>query len=303
MITRRRLLAGAGGIGVAGLAAATYAVGIEPNMVNIARYAPRPKNWPSELRLRIAAISDIHACEPWIDADKVAGICARVTALEPDIILLLGDYRSEMRLSFREVPIEDWVGALAALGAPLGVHAILGNHDYWDDEEAMLRRSGPTRAELALEAAGYPVYMNRAVRIDKDGKGFWLAGLDDLVAFVPLRHDPGYNGPEGLDDLPGTLAQITSDEPVILMSHVPDIFTEVPDRVSLTLAGHTHGGQVRLLGYSPVVPSMYGNRYAYGHVVEDERHMIVTAGLGFSKLPVRVGVPPEILLVELGGEG
>jgi predicted MPP superfamily phosphohydrolase len=104
-----------------------------------------------------------------------------------------------------------------------------------------------------------------------------------------------------VDDLPATLAQITTDEPAILMSHVPDIFPYVPERISLTLSGHTHGGQVRILGYSPVVPSHYGNRYAYGHVVEDDRHLIVSSGLGFSKIPVRFGIPPEIMLIELGG--
>jgi predicted MPP superfamily phosphohydrolase len=88
-----------------------------------------------------------------------------------------------------------------------------------------------------------------------------------------------------------------------LLAHEPDIFVKVPTRVSLTLAGHTHGGQVRLLGYSPIVPSRYGNRFAYGHVVEGGRHMIVSGGLGCSMLPVRLGVPPEIVMVRLGNTG
>ena len=104
---------------------------------------------------------------------------------------------------------------------------------------------------------------------------------------------------EGVDDLPGTLAKITDDAPVILLAHEPDIFSEVPNRVSLTLSGHTHGGQVRVFGYSPMVPSRYGNRYAYGHVVEDDRHLIVSGGLGCSILPVRIGVPPEIVMVDV----
>ena len=84
------------------------------------------------------------------------------------------------------------------------------------------------------------------------------------------------------------------------LAHEPDIFPQVPERVSLTLSGHTHGGQVRLLGYSPMVPSQYGNRYAYGHVVEDGRHLVVSGGLGTSILPVRFGVPPEIVLLDVG---
>jgi predicted MPP superfamily phosphohydrolase len=80
----------------------------------------------------------------------------------------------------------------------------------------------------------------------------------------------------------------------------PDIFPDVPSRVALTLSGHTHGGQVRLFGYSPVVPSRYGNRYAYGHVVEAGRNLIISGGLGFSIAPIRFGVRPEILTIDLG---
>ncbi len=87
---------------------------------------------------------------------------------------------------------------------------------------------------------------------------------------------------------------------VILMAHEPDIFPQVPDRVSLTLSGHTHGGQVRLFGHAPVVPSRYGSRYAYGHIIEGGRHLIVSGGLGCSILPLRFASPPEINLIELG---
>lgn len=299
MITRRRLLTAGGGGLVGALGLATYAVGVEPSMVNVTRYRPRPPNWPDDMPLRIVALSDVHACEPWIGAARVRDICAKANALEPDIIVVLGDYRAGMRFKFEETPIAEWAAALATLEAPLGVHAILGNHDYWDDPEAQLRRDGPTLAEEGLEAAGVPVYVNRAVRLKKDGRGFWLAGLGDLVAFLPAWRRSG--GRYGMDDLPGTLAQLGTDEPAILMAHEPDIFTDVPDRIALTLAGHTHGGQVRLFGHSPIVPSSYGNRFAYGHIVEDGRHLIVSSGLGFSGIPVRFGVPPELLVVELGG--
>jgi predicted MPP superfamily phosphohydrolase len=87
---------------------------------------------------------------------------------------------------------------------------------------------------------------------------------------------------------------------VILLAHEPDVFPRVPERVALTLSGHTHGGQVRILGYSPIVPSRYGNRYAYGHIVERDRHLVVSGGLGCTGLPVRFGVPPEIVQVDVG---
>jgi predicted MPP superfamily phosphohydrolase len=144
---------------------------------------------------------------------------------------------------------------------------------------------------------GIPVLENRAVRLDKGGQPFWVAGLGDQIAFLGAR-GPGRH--DGVDDLAGTLAQVRDDAPVILLAHEPDIFPRVPERVALTLSGHTHGGQVRLFGYSPMVPSKFGNRFAYGHVVEEGRHLIVSGGLGTSILPVRFGVPPEIVLIELG---
>ena len=151
-----------------------------------------------------------------------------------------------------------------------------------------------------LERVGIPVYENDATRLVKDGRRFWLAGLGDQLAFIKRRRKRGLRKFEGVDDLDGTLAKVTDDAPVILLAHEPDIFPRVPDRACRSrLSGHTHGGQVRLLGYSPMVPSRYGNRYAYGHVVEDDRHLIVSGGLGCSILPVRLGVPPEIVMVDV----
>ena len=147
-----------------------------------------------------------------------------------------------------------------------------------------------------MRDAGVPVLQNKALKIGGGAAPgpFWLAGLDDQVAL--LRRGGGYRG---LDDLQGTLAQITDDAPAILLAHEPDIFPRVPDRFALTLSGHTHGGQVRIFGWSPMVPSAYGNRYAYGPVREGARDIVVSGGIGCSILPVRFGVVPEITVVEL----
>jgi len=104
----------------------------------------------------------------------------------------------------------------------------------------------------------------------------------------------------GVDDLNATLAKVPETAAVILLAHEPDIMVRVPERVALVLSGHTHGGQLRLFGWSPVVPSRYGNRYAYGHVRE-QCDLIVSGGLGCSIAPFRLGVPPEIVVVTLGG--
>ena len=182
--------------------------------------------------------------------------------------------------------------------APLGVHAVLGNHDWWDDRTVQRNGTGLPYGKAALEAAGIPVYHNQAVRLSKEGAPFWLACLGDQLAFWPSRGlRPGQR--IGTDDLAGTLAQVTDDAPVILLAHEPDVMVRVPERVSLVMSGHTHGGQVRLFGWSPVVPSRFGNRYAYGHVRE-QCDLIVCGGLGCAIIPVRIGMPPEIALVELG---
>ena len=104
----------------------------------------------------------------------------------------------------------------------------------------------------------------------------------------------------GVDDLGATLAKVTDDAPVVLLAHEPDVTRHVPSRVALQLSGHTHGGQVRLFGWSPVSPS--GPLLTYGHI-RMNCDVVVSGGLGCSIMPFRLGVPPEIVLVSLGGQG
>ena len=105
---------------------------------------------------------------------------------------------------------------------------------------------------------------------------------------------------EGRHDVGATLASVPSGQPVLAFTHNPDVFPEIPERVSLTVAGHTHGGQVYIpLVGRPVVPSRYGQRYAIGHIVENGRHLFVTPGLETSIIPVRFLVPPEVSVLEL----
>jgi len=263
----------------------------------IRHYDLKLARWPTGLDLSIAVVADLHACEPWMNVARIEAIVAQTNALGADLIVLLGDFSSGHRLVTRRLEPTEWARPLAQLKAPLGVHAILGNHDWWDDRAVQAIRRGPPYGRGALEQVGIPVYENDVVRLSKDGRAFWLAGLGDQLAFWPVRrHYPGLRW--GIDDLAATLAKTKDAEPVILLAHEPDIMPRVPERVSLVLSGHTHGGQVRLFGFSPVVPSRYGNRFAYGHVRE-QTDLIVSGGLGCSIAPVRLGVPPEILLVKV----
>jgi predicted MPP superfamily phosphohydrolase len=277
-----------------------YAFGYEPVVrLSVARYQLTPPGWTPGLKLRIVALADFHACRPWMTADRIASICTRANDLGGDVIVLLGDYTSGTDFVTGHVDHRVWAAELAALKAPLGVHAIIGNHDWWHDAAAQKNGHGPTFSHKALVDVGIPVYSNRSARLEKDGHGFWLAGVEDQLA---LRRSIRWKRQfaKGLDDLEGTLAQVNDEAPIILLAHEPDIFPTVPSRVSLTLSGHTHGGQIRVLGWSPYLPSRYGDRYVYGHIVEEDRHIIVSGGLGCSVAPVRVGVPPEIVVIDLG---
>lgn len=311
-ISRRQVLKGFTAFGAGGAGFGGYALA-EPWRLAVTKYRITPPTWPADLALKLAVLADLHVCEPWMGLERLDAIVQHTNALRPDAVLLLGDYVAGRGMSRVSEPVEParWAEVLGRLSAPLGVHAVLGNHDWWDDEQAQRRRQGPPSAGQALSKAGIPVYDNTVRRLEKDGRPFWIAGLGDQWAFFPR---PGtwrrsLRVPyEGVDDLGATLAAVTDDAPVVLMAHEPDIFPTVPDRVALTLSGHTHGGQVQVLGFAPIVPSRFGRRYAYGHIVErahgrpngEGRHLVVSAGLGCSGVPVRFGRPPEIVVVEVG---
>jgi predicted MPP superfamily phosphohydrolase len=299
MISRRQFLRFTATLGLAGAATASYAFA-EPLGLGVTRYNFTPKRWPNGLKLKIAALADLHASEPFMGIDRIGAIVDQTNALGADLIVLLGDYICRRSVWREPVPPKDWASALAQLRAPLGVHAILGNHEFWDDRAFMEARGGVPFAKRALDDVGIPVYENDVVRLRKDTEPFWLAGLGDQLAYMMIPRRQRLGRRVGVDDLAGTLAKVTDDAPVILLAHEPDIAVRVPDRVSLTLSGHTHGGQVRLFGWSPLVPSDFGNRFAYGHVREP-CDIIISGGLGCSIAPVRIGVPPEIVLVTLGG--
>ncbi|TKT71696.1 metallophosphoesterase [Afipia massiliensis] len=299
MISRRHFLRFIAGLGAFGASTTAYGFGVEPARLRVTRYNIAPPQWPADFNLKIAVITDLHACDPWMSLDRIQGIVDRTNRLKADVIVLLGDYVAGHRQVTRFIPADEWAAVLGGLKAPLGVHAILGNHDWWDDKTIQRAGEGHTVARRALEAAGIPVYENDAQRLTKDGHPFWLAGLGDQLAYLPARRFRPVSR-IGVDDLSATLAKVKDDAPVILLAHEPDVAMRVPARVALQLSGHTHGGQVRLFGWSPVVPTRYGGKFAYGHSRE-KCDVIVSGGLGCSILPFRLGVPPEIVLVTLGG--
>jgi predicted MPP superfamily phosphohydrolase len=261
-------------LGLAAGAVAWRALWQEPRSGRVRERELALERWPAELDgLRVALVSDLHAGAPHVGRERIERVVAAVNARRPDLVLLLGDYIDpEVRFGSSVAP-----GAvaerLAALRAPLGVVAVLGNHDWHNDGPGM---------RAALRAAGIPVLENDAMRAGE----VWVAGVEDTR----------YRGP----DIEETLAAVPDGAPVILLSHDPDLFPRVPHRVALTVSGHLHGGQVGVpLVRRPFIPSRFGERYARGHVVEDGRHLYVTAGFGTTGWPVRLLAPPELVVLRL----
>ena len=297
-MTRRGLLKWLGRLALTGASVGTYALAIEPGfLLRTQYYALTPPNWTPSLNLRLVLIADPHLGEPYMGLARWNRILDLANSLEGDLNLLLGDYAAGHHFLTAQIKVVDTAHAAKKLKAPLGTFAIMGNHDWWDDLTAQKIGHGPILGQRALEDVGIPVLENKAIQLAKNNIPFWLSGTSSIVAIKTKRRGRF----EGRDDLPGTLAQVTDAAPIIHMAHEPDLFMVIPDRVSVTLSGHTHGGQVRLLGWSPIVPSQFGNRFAYGHIIEESRHLIVSGGLGCSIAPIRFGVPPEITVVDLTG--
>ena len=249
---------------------------VEPGRLVIHPETIQIDNWPPQLDgLRIAVLSDIHVDNWFITDKKLRTIVTETNQLHPDLIVILGDYMSGDGWVRHRVEPDVFGPILKDLHALLGVYSVLGNHDWW--------YSG-ARVRSGLEQNGIKVLENESAKIDARGTSFWLAGFADL-----------WTRPQRIDT---ALATIPEGQPLIGLTHNPDIFPNVPQRVQLLLAGHTHGGQVRLPIIGSVVESSdYGDRWVRGHIFENNHHLFVTSGIGTSIVPVRFGVPPEIVLL------
>jgi predicted MPP superfamily phosphohydrolase len=222
-------------------------------------------------------LADLHVGSPFNHLDKLAEIVDLTQAAKPELVLLAGDYVIHGVIGGQFTAPETAARELSRISAPLGVYAVLGNHDWWFDAE---------RVASALSDFGIPLLEDASTRISRGDCEFWLAGVSDFR--------------EGAHDIPRALRAVPASSPSILFTHNPDLFPDVPPSVSLTIAGHTHGGQVYLPGIGrPIVPSQYGERYAIGHIIEAGKHLFVSSGLGTSILPLRFLVPPEVSVLEL----
>ena len=224
--------------------------------------------------VRLVLISDIHIAGPDMPPDRLQHIVGQINRLKPDLVLIAGDFVSDKRTRTRSYPLADAVAPLRGLNAKFGTVAVLGNHDHWRDA---------AEARRELKRVGIRLLDNDATRVGP----LTIAGVDDA-----------YTGHDRVDQTIERMRKL--GQPAILLSHTPDVFPKLPSDIFLTLAGHTHCGQIRLPFIGAVsTMSEYGERYACGRVDEKGKTLIVSAGLGTSILPLRLGAPPDLWVVNL----
>ena len=274
-----------------------YAYFVEPGRLVIRNETIHISGWnPAFDGLRIAVIGDIHGGSNGADADKLRRVVTETNALTPDLIVLLGDYvsqKDDARTSRDlRMPMNEVAGNLSGMKALYGVFAVLGNHDGW---------YGDREVREQLEAVGIKVLENDAVTIDKNGQKLRVLGLPD--------HMKAQNWAWFSAEARAAVDRAGNDGDIVVLEHSPDILPMITGELSISpklkliLAAHTHGGQVWLpvLG-TPIVPSSYGQKYAYGHVRDRGVDLFVTSGIGTSILPFRFLVPPEIVILTVRSE-
>lgn len=244
------------------------------------RYALTLPGWPRFPRpLRIVLLSDFHFGSHTGDVARFERIASEVAAQSPDLVLLGGDYVNMQFLGGGRVPPKTIARLLARITGRSGRFAILGNHDYIygaEDVAASFREHGVTL-------------------LDHERATFWFARHEIDVVGVPDAH---LVRPQAR----ALMAGLKPDRPAIVLAHDPAWFADMPAGPFLMLSGHTHGGQIKLPGLGVITNSSRAPlRWSHGLVVEGGRHLIVTAGLGTSSIPLRIGVPPEFVSIEVSG--
>lgn len=256
--------------------------------IEITRHRVKLSRLPKAFEgLRIAQLSDIHI-GPFMTAEEVRKCVALTNELRPDLVALTGDF-----INWDPATQEPVVLALAGLKAPLGVFGCLGNHELWTDTEDSIARLFAAQHVRILRRESAP--------IGSQGATLNLLGVnfESRTRLGP----PG--GPVVRQYLAGAEHLVTPDTVNILLTHNPNAFDRAAELgIDLTLAGHTHGGQVNLEFIHPsLTPARLITDYVRGWFQKGAAQLYVNRGIGTFGVPIRFGSPPEITVFELVREG
>ncbi|MGP0091346.1 MAG: metallophosphoesterase [Xanthobacteraceae bacterium] len=236
--------------------------------------------WPRRSRpLRVAFLSDFHTGSHAGDVARLGAIVTEAKRFEPDLVLHGGDFVNMMLFGGGRVPPHATAAILARLGAPLGAFAVLGNHDI-DYGEAEVR--------AALRAHDITLLDDERCALHFEGAEFDLLGIPDARI---MRHEAF-----------AALRSLSPQRPTLVLAHDPVWFAHLPQGPHLMLSGHTHGGQICLPLLGPFTnKSKAPLRWSHGLIQEGGRYLYVTSGIGTSGVPIRLGIPPEFVIIDLDG--
>ena len=257
-----------------------YGLLAQPQRHRVVRQDIDVAGWPKFARpLRIAFLTDFHTGSHTGDVARFTAIMDEAAAFKPDLVLFGGDYMNMHLVGGGRVPPHTVAAMLARLDGPLGRVAVLGNHDYIYGEDDVA---------AAFRARSITVLDHERRTLTFEGHALDIVGVPDAHL---LR-----------DEARELLAGLRGDRPGIVLAHDPMWFAHVPVGPFLTLSGHTHGGQIRLPGIGILHnASTAPMHWSHGLTVENGRTLYVSAGLGTSLIPLRIGVPPEFAILDVNG--
>lgn len=278
-VTRRSFLKWIGALGAtsaASAAGAAYAFNVEPGQIGVENVPIALNRLPGAFEgLTIAMLNDLHL-GPYVSPQHVLNAVALANQAKPDLIVLVGDM---VNSSWHY--IEPCAELVSKLDAPLGVFAVMGNHDYWVGFMELTLR--------AWKRAGVTLLRNESAPITRGRSTLHLVGIDDWW----LQRA----------DLKGALDRVPRNGCKIALMHEPDFADYAAEaEIDLQLSGHSHGGQVRLPGLGPLILPKYGQKYPMGLArVGDFTQVYTSRGVGVLPPAVRFNCPPEVTLVRLTG--
>lgn len=272
----------------------SYSYFIEPRQFVVVSETISVPHWSKELDgLRVVTIADVHTGSNYAPPERVRYVVEQANAQNPDVIVLLGDYVSEAKWdrdarnkpegtdrTELKIPVQTIAESLKGLTAKYGVYAIIGNHDWYHNEQNIHR--------LLEEVSGINVLNNEIVEIPVNGQTLRVWGIEDLYRNRKVPLDP--------------FALLPEKKNIIAITHNPDSSLQTPEGFAIMFSGHTHGGQLNWPIFGP--KAVFNDpRFMDGHAVVDNKHVYVSSGVGTSVIPFRFRVPPEINVITLNSNG